>query len=98
MDFARELQESEDFNPILVVTDWLTKVQHYIPAKTIWMAEDVDDAYINDMWKLYDLQKHTTSDRGRQFVLKFLQELNRKLNINLHLSTACHLQTDRVNK
>ena len=49
IDFVRELPESEGFNAILVVTDWFTKVQHYIAAKTTWTAEDVAHSYINDI-------------------------------------------------
>ena len=98
MDFVRELRESEGFHAILVVTDQFTKVQHYIPAKTTWTAEDVADSYINDIWKLYGLPRHITLDGGPQFASKFLQELNRKLNINLRLSTANHLQTDGLSE
>ena len=98
MDFVGELPESEGFYAILVVTDRFTKVQHYIPAETIWTAEDVGDSNINDIWKLYGLPRHITSDRGPQFASKFLKELNRKLNINLRLSTACHPQTDGLSK
>ena len=76
MDFVRELPESAGFNAILVVTDRFTKVQHYIPAKTTWTAEDVADSYINDICKLYSLPRHITSDRGPQFPSKFLKELN----------------------
>ena len=68
MDFIGELPESEGFNAILVVTDQFIKVQHYILANTTWTAEDVADSYINDIWKLYGLLRHMTSDRGLQFV------------------------------
>ena len=34
MDVVGELLESQGFNSILVITDWFTKVQNYIPAKT----------------------------------------------------------------
>jgi len=34
MDLVGELPESEGFNPILVITDRFTKIQHYILAKT----------------------------------------------------------------
>ena len=94
MNFVGELPESEAFNAILVVTDRYTKVQHYIPAKTTWTAEDIADSYINDIWKLYGLPRHITSDRCLQFTSKCLKELNRKLHINLRLSTAYHPQTD----
>ena len=98
MDFVGELPESEGFNAILVVTDRFTKVQHYIPAKTTWTAEEVADSYINDIWKLCGLRRHITSDRGPHFASKFLKELNRKLNINLRLSTAYHPQTDGLSE
>ena len=98
MDFVGELPESEDFNAILVVTDRFTKVQHYLPAKTTWTAANVADAYINDIWRLYGLPRHITSDRGPQFASKFLKEPNHKVNINLHLSTVYHPQSYRRNE
>ena len=94
IDFVGELPESEGFNAILVVTDRFTKVQHYIPAKTTWTASDVATIYINEIWRLYGLPKHITSDRGPQFASKFLKEINKSLGINLRLSTAYHPQTD----
>ena len=94
MDFVGELPESEGFNAILVVTDRFTKVQHYIPAKTTRTAENIANSYVNNIWKLHDLQRQITSDHDPQFASKFLKELNRKLNINLRLSTAYHSQTD----
>ena len=98
IDFVGELLESEVFNAILVVTDWFIKVQYYIPAKTTWTAGDVADSYVKDIWKLYSLPIHITSDRGPQFPSEFLKEMNRKLNINLRLSTAYLLQTDGLHK
>ena len=60
MDFVGELPESEGFNPILVVTNQLTKVQHCMQAKTICTAKDVADSYISDIWKLHGLLRHIT--------------------------------------
>ena len=67
MDFVGELPESEGFNAILVVTARFTNVQHYIPAKTGWTAEDVANSYIKDIWKLCGEPRHITSDRAPQF-------------------------------
>ena len=39
-------------------------VEYDILAKTTWTAEDVDDSYINDIWKLYGIQRHITLDHG----------------------------------
>ena len=76
MHFVEELPESEVFNTILVVTDRFTKVQHYIPAKATWTAEGIANSYINNMWRLYGLPRHITSDQSPQFASKFLKELN----------------------
>ena len=76
MDFIGKLPESEGFNAILVVIDRFTKVQYYIPAKTTWTAEEVATSNINDIWRLYGLPRHITSNSGPQFNSKFLKELN----------------------
>ena len=94
MDFVSELPESAGFNEILVVTDRFTKVQHYLPVKTTCTVADVAHACINEIWHLHGLPRHITCDRGPQFASKFYKELNRKLDINLRLSTAYHPQTN----
>ena len=98
MDFIGELPVSEGFNAILGVTDWFTKVQYFVLAKTTWTAEDVANSYVNDIWKQYGLLKHITSHCSLQFALKFLKELNRKVHINLRLSTAYYPQTDGLSE
>ena len=76
MNFVGELPESDGFNAILIVTDRFTKVQYDIPAKTTWTTDDFANAYITDIWRLYGLPRHITSDCGPQFASKFLKELN----------------------
>ena len=98
MDFVGELLVLEGFNAILIVTDRFTKVQHYIPAKTTWTAEDVADSYINAIWELYGLPRHITSYCSQQFASKLLKELNRKLNMKLRLSTTYQSQTDGLSE
>ena len=98
MDFVGELPQSEGCNTILVVTDRFTKVQHYRPAQTTWTAADVANAYSNEIWRLHRLPRHMPTDRGPQFASKFSKELNRKVNINLRLSTAYHSQTDGLSE
>ena len=76
MNFIRELPESKGFHTILVVTDQFSKVQDYILANTTWTAEDVTDSCIHNIWKLYGLLRHTTSNCGPQLASNFLQEQN----------------------
>ena len=96
MDFVRELQELTGYNTILVVTDWFSKVWHYILAKTPCTAEVIADFCINNIWKLYRQPGHRTLDCGLQFALKFLKVLKQNLYINLCLCTAYHPQRDRL--
>ena len=98
MDFIGELPESEGYNAILVITDRFTKMQIYIPAKTTWTAEDVADAYILYVFRHYGVPKYITSDRGPQFASAFWNQLNRKLDVLLRLSTAHHPQTDGLSE
>ena len=98
MDFVGGLPESKRFNAILVITDRFTKVQYYILAKTSWSSEDVANAYLTEIRKLYRLPKHVTSDRGPQFASTFSRALNDKLGIGLRLSTAHHPQIDGFSK
>ena len=56
------------------------------------------NAYFCDIWRLYGLPKHSTSDRGPQFASAFSRALNDKLGIGLRLSTAHHPQTDGLSE
>ena len=98
MYFVREFLQLDAFYSILVVTDRFTKVKHYVQAKITCTAEDVAYSYVNDIWELYGLLGHISSDCGPQFGSKFLKELNRKLNINLRLFTTYHSQTDGLSE
>lgn len=49
MNLAGELPKSERYNAVLAVTNWFTKVQTYLPAKTTWTAANIADMYINDI-------------------------------------------------
>ena len=98
IEFIGELPQSEGFDAILVITDWFTKAQQYVPAKTKWTAANVDNVYINKICRLYGLLRHIISHCGPQFAPKFLKEVNKKLGIILHLSTAYHPQTDGLHE
>ena len=76
--------------------DHFITVQYYILTKTTLTAADVTDTYINNICRLYSLLRHISSDCGLQFASTFLQVLNQNLSSNLGLSTAYHLQTDRL--
>ena len=66
------MPDSEAFNAIQVVADYCISVQYDILATMIWTAEDIADSYINDIWKLYSLLGHITSDQSPELATKFL--------------------------
>ena len=49
----------------------------------------------NNMWKLHRLLESVISNRGLQFMVELIKELNRILEIETRLLIVFHLQTDR---
>jgi len=57
-------------------------------------AEGLAKLFQDHVWKLHGLPESIISDRGVQFVIEMMKELNKLLGIQTKLSTAYHLQTD----
>ena len=93
IDFVVELPESEGCTNIMVVVDRLTKMRHVMAAGSL-EATDVARLFLANVWKLHGLPDTIISDRGRQFVSAFWDELVRQLGISAQLSTAFHPETD----
>jgi len=58
------------------------------------LAEGLARLFRNHVWKLYGLPKSIISDRGAQFVVNLIKELNQILGIEMKLSTAFYPQMD----
>ena len=56
--------------------------------------EGIAKIYRNNIWKLHGVPKKIFSDRGPQFVSKFMKEFTKVLGIKRQLLTAYHSQTD----
>jgi len=52
----------------------------------------------DNIWKLHGLPESVVSDRGPQFAVRLMKELNKMLEIETKLSTAFHPQTDGQTK
>jgi len=59
------------------------------------LAEGLAKLFQDHIWKLHGLPKSIISDRGVQFAMGIIRELNNLLEIQTKLSTAYHPQTDR---
>ena len=75
----------------MVVYDRLTKMAHFVPTTEKTLAEGVMRLFQDNIWKLHGLPKSIIMDRGAQFAVGMMKELNNMLGINIKLSTAYHL-------
>jgi len=75
---------------------------HFIPTTEKTSAEGLARLFRDNVWKLHGLPESIISDRGPQFAVGLMRELNEMLGIKSKLSMAFHLQTDgqteRVNQ
>ena len=102
VDFIMKLPLAQEYNSILVVVDRLTKIVHFISITEKTLAEGLARLFRDNVWKLHRLPESIISDRGPQFAIGLIRELNEILEIKSKLSTAFHPQTDgqmeRVNQ
>ena len=81
-------------NAILVVCDRLTKIIHFVATMEEMSVKGLVRLFRDNVWKLHRLPESVILDRGPQFVIELMKELNRMLGIETRLSTAFHPQTD----
>ncbi|POW19016.1 hypothetical protein PSHT_05141 [Puccinia striiformis] len=93
-DLITDLPESDSYNCILTVVDRLTKMSHFIPCRKDLSASGLADLMLRHVWKLHGTPKTIVSDRGSIFISQITEELDKKLGIRLHPSTAYHPRTD----
>jgi hypothetical protein len=94
MDFIEGLPKSKGKDLILVVVDRLTKYAHFLALSHPYNAQQVTKLFMDNISKLHGLPRTIVSDRDTIFTSKFWQELFSSLNIQLHLSTAHHPESD----
>jgi len=101
-DFITKLPLAQGYDSILVVVDRLTKMVYFIPTTEKTSAEGLARLFRDNVWKLHGLPESIILDRGPQFVVGLIKELNKMLGIKSKLSTAFHPQTngqtERVNQ
>jgi len=67
---------------------------HFIPTTEKTLAEGLVVLFLDHVWKLHGPPESIISDRGAQFAVGLMKELNGMLGIKTKLSTAFHPQTD----
>jgi len=95
VDFITKLPLVAGNDAILIVYNRLSKIVYFVATVEGTSAEELARFFRNNMWKLHRLPESIISDKGLQFVVKLMKELNRMLGIEMRLSIVFHPQTDR---
>ena len=82
-------------NVILVISDRLSKMIYFIATTEGTLAEELEQLFRDNVWMLHRLPESMVSDRGPQFAVELIKELNRILGIETKLLISFYLQTDR---
>ena len=93
-DLIGELPESNGFNAIQLYVCRLTKQIHVIPTHMELDSEGAARSFRDHVFRHHGLPRKVISDRGPQFVSKFMKSLYKLLGITGNPSTAYHPQTD----
>jgi hypothetical protein len=102
IDLIGPLVPSKGKDMILVIIDRFSKKAYFLPCNTTITSQGVANLYRDHIFKEHGLPKKVISDRGSQFVSRFMKGLYQTLGIEANPSTAYHPQTDgqteRVNQ
>jgi len=93
-DFITKLPLAQGYDTILVVYNCFSKIVHFIATTEKTSAEGLAKLFQDHVWKLHGLSKSIISDRGVQFAVGMMKELNNLLEIQTKLLTAYHPQID----
>ena len=94
VDFITKLLVVAGKDAILVVCNRLSKMTHFVATTEGTLVEGLVRLFRDNVWKLHGLPESVVLDRGPQFAVELMKELNRMLGIKIKLSTAFHPQTD----
>ncbi|SJL04345.1 uncharacterized protein ARMOST_07711 [Armillaria ostoyae] len=102
VDMITGLPDSNGYDALLIVVDRFSKAIIPVPCNKDLSAEGWARILRDHVYARHGMPQVVISDRGQQFVSKFMTELYRMLDIKQNTSTAFHPQTDgqteRVNQ
>uniref|UniRef100_A0A0W0EU18 Integrase catalytic domain-containing protein n=1 Tax=Moniliophthora roreri TaxID=221103 RepID=A0A0W0EU18_MONRR len=96
MDLVTDLPESDGFDMIMVVVDYLSsKGAIFIPCTKKLDTPQAAELLLHNVYKQYGLPDKIISDRDLRFVARVFQETMKLLGVKHAMSTAYHPQSDR---
>jgi hypothetical protein len=91
MDFITRLPRTpKGYDSIWVILDRLTKVAHFITAKTTYKGSELAELYMAFIVCLHGVSKKIVSDRGSQFTSRFWKSFHENMDTKLNFSTTYH--------
>lgn len=94
LDIVSGLPLSHDYDALLIVVDWLSKMAHYIPTTTNVTSKGIAKLFFNVIFRLHGISDSIVSDRGTQFTSEFSRALANLAGIQQKVSTSFHPHTD----
>ena len=86
--------KEENYDFVLVIVDWLTKMVYYEPVKVTINVSGLAKVILDVVIWHHGLSNSIMSDRGLLFTSKFWSSLCYFFDIKQRLSTAFYPQTD----
>lgn len=77
-----------------MIFDIFLKVAHFTPLKHPYTAHVLVEVFMAHVFKLHGLPSSIVTDRDPIFLVTFLQELFKKLGMQLKMSSTHHPQSD----
>jgi hypothetical protein len=97
-DIIGPLPEAHRYNAINVIVDRKSKLGHFIPTTIKLSSLGQAKIYRDHIFRLHGIPQKIISDRGPQYVSKFMGELYQLLDIKGGYSTTFHPQIDGQTK
>jgi len=86
--------DTSHYDAIWVVVDRLTKVAHFLAAKTTFIVKQLADLYIKEVVGLHRLALTIVPNRDTMFASKFCHGFQTTMGVGLCFSTTYHPQSD----
>jgi len=81
VDFITKLPLAQEYDTILVVYDRFSKIVYFIATTERMLVEGLAKLFRDHIWKLHELPESIVLDKGVQFAVGIIKELNYLLGI-----------------
>ena len=82
------------FDSVTVIIDLLMVMVHLVPSRTMYTAKDVAELLFAEVYRHHRLLKASISDHDVLFTCTFGAHLHCLLDVELHMSSAYHPESD----